>query len=67
MPVQKYRKPCQLGCRLDKQGPRMPVQHSAGCEKFAKSAPTPTPTINIIQANMSRLQKPDHRTEQDPT
>ena len=50
MPVLRNKKPCQLGRRLVKQGPRKSVS-SADCDKYAKRS-----NINILQVNMAGLQ-----------
>ena len=51
MKVSRNDKSCQIGRRLAKQGPRVPVQASAGREKYAKMA-----TLKIIQVNIAGLQ-----------
>ena len=51
MTVQTNKQTSQIGCRLDKQEPRIPVHPSAGCDKLAKRR-----TLKIIQVNMSGLQ-----------
>ena len=51
MKVHTNKQASQIGCRLDKQEPRIPVQPSAGYDKFAKRK-----TLKIIQVNMQGLQ-----------
>ena len=51
MPVYPNRKGNHIGRHVVNQGPRTPVQASAGCDKYTKMA-----TLNILQANMSGLQ-----------
>ena len=51
MKVQTNKQTSQIGCRLDKQEPRIPVHPSAGYEKLAKRR-----TLKILQVNMQGLQ-----------
>ena len=51
MPVHPNRKIDHIGRHVVNQGPRTPVQASAGCDKYAKKA-----TLNILQINIAGLQ-----------
>merc|ERR1711911_287680 len=51
MKVHTNKQASQIGCRLDKQEPRIPVHPSAGYDKFAKRK-----SLKIIQVNMQGLQ-----------
>ena len=54
MTVASNRKGTPIGHHVDKQGPRMPVRSSAGCDKYARKS-----TLNILQLNIKGLQ---HKT-----
>ena len=51
MKVPTNKQTSQIGCRLDKQEPRIPVHPSAGYEKLAKRK-----TLKILQVNIQGLQ-----------
>ena len=54
MTVKSNRMGTHIGRHVDKQGPRMPVRSSAGCDKYARKS-----TLNILQLNIQGLQ---HKT-----
>ena len=54
MTVKSNSKEFHIGRHVDKQGPRMPVRSSAGCDKYTKKS-----TLNILQLNIEGLQ---HKT-----